>query len=89
MLIRLAHISDLHNFQAKPNQNEEFEKLKKQLMEEQMKKVQAVNKLAEIMNRKEYRNQGNKKNHAAAQELKKKDKEYRKIQQELVMVMSK
>jgi hypothetical protein len=63
-----------------------MEKLKKNLIEEKMKKEQAVNKLAEIMNRKGFNNQGIKKNHASAQELKKKEKECRKLQQELSMV---
>ena len=72
--------------QAKPVLNEDVEKLKKTLVEEKMKKEQAVNKLAEIMNRKEFRNQGNRKNTASAQELKKKEKECRKLQQELGMV---
>ena len=72
--------------QAKSSSNEEMEKLKKNLTEEKMKKEQAVNKLAEIMNRKEFRNQGNKKNQASATELKKKEKECRKLQQDLNMV---
>ena len=50
-----------------------------------MKKEQAVNKLAEIMNRKEFRNQGNRKQ-ASSTELKKKEKECRKLQQDLAMV---
>lgn len=76
---------DIRNLQNRPEVNEDFEKLKKNLFEEKMKKEQAVNKLAEIMNRKDFRNQGNKKNAASAQELKKKDKECRKLQQELGM----
>ena len=80
------YILDLRNIQAKPVVNVDVEKLKKTLVEEKMKKEQAVNKLAEIMNRKEFRNQGNKKNTASAQELKKKEKEHRKLQQELGMV---
>jgi len=65
---------------------DDVDKLKKQLFEEKTKKEQAVNKLAEIMNRKEFRNAGNKKNAASSQELKKKEKECRKLQQELAMV---
>ena len=72
--------------QAKSSSSEELDKLRKNLTEEKMKKEQAVNKLAEIMNRKEFRNQGNKKNQASATELKKKEKECRKLQQDLVMV---
>lgn len=58
--------------------------MKKQLDEERMKKIQAVNKLAEIMNRKEY--QPHKSSKASAADLKKKEKELRKLQQELTMV---
>lgn len=72
--------------QAKPAATDELEKLKKNLVEEKMKKEQAVNKLAEIMNRKGFSDQRNKKNHASSQELKKKEKDYRKLQQELSMV---
>ncbi|WAR23085.1 ROCK2-like protein [Mya arenaria] len=68
-----------------PVASEELEKLKKQFTEEKMKKEQAVNKLAEIMNRKDFRNQGNKKNTVSAQEVRKKEKEGRKLQQELSM----
>ena len=73
--------------QAKSSQNEEMEKLRKSFTEEKMKKEQAVNKLAEIMNRKEFRNQGNRRQ-ASSTELKKKEKECRKLQQDLVMVSS-
>lgn len=71
--------------QAKSSQNEELEKMKKSLTEEKMKKEQAVNKLAEIMNRKDFRSQGSKKQ-ASSVELRKKEKECRKLQQDLVMV---
>ena len=73
--------------QAKSSQNDELEKLRKNFTEEKMKKEQAVNKLAEIMNRKEFRNQGNRKQ-ASSTELKKKEKECRKLQQDLAMVIS-
>ena len=85
-LTNLFWISELRNMQAKSSSSEELDKLRKNLTEEKMKKEQAVNKLAEIMNRKEFRNQGNKKNQASATELKKKEKECRKLQQDLVMV---
>lgn len=62
-----------------------MEKLNKSYFEEKMKKEQAVNKLAEVLNRKEFRNQGNKRQ-ASSSELKKKEKECRKLQQDLVMV---
>ncbi|CAL8142817.1 unnamed protein product [Orchesella dallaii] len=59
---------------------DELEKMKKQLQTEQMLKMQAVNKLAEIMNRKDL-NPTNKK--AQAGDLRKKERECRKLQQEL------
>ncbi|XP_064606678.1 rho-associated protein kinase 2-like isoform X2 [Liolophura sinensis] len=58
--------------------------LKTKLNEEKIKKEQAVNKLAEIMNRKEFRNT-NKRGSVNSSELKKKEKECRKLQQELTM----
>ena len=82
----MFYFADLKNSQAKSQARDDFDKLKKNLIEEKLKKEQAVNKLAEIMNRKEFRNQDKKKNHASAQELKKKEKECRKLQQELGMV---
>ena len=65
----------------------EFEKLKKDLETEKLKKEQAVNKLAEIMNRKEF-NKGGKsgRDRASASDLKKKEKDLRRAQQELTMV---
>ena len=48
--------------------------------------LQAVNKLAEIMNRKEYSQPGRGGRGKAEAELKRKEKEHRKIQQELTMV---
>ncbi|KAH3697909.1 hypothetical protein DPMN_085421 [Dreissena polymorpha] len=60
--------------------SDELEKIFKMYTEEKRRKEQAVNKLAEMMNRMDIRNQGNKK------ELMKKEKECRKLQQELQMV---
>ncbi|KAK3585004.1 hypothetical protein CHS0354_024918 [Potamilus streckersoni] len=79
-------VEDIKNIQNKAVNENEMDKLKKHLEEEKLKKIQAVNKLAEIMNRKEFRNhQPNKKNSAALTELKRKEKEYRKLQQDLNM----
>ncbi|XP_061192680.1 rho-associated protein kinase 2-like isoform X2 [Saccostrea echinata] len=64
--------------------NTEIEKLKKILEEEKLKKIQAVNKLAEIMNRKGYQSKSSK-NSAAEQNIKKKEKEMRRLQQDLHM----
>ncbi|CAL4106563.1 unnamed protein product, partial [Meganyctiphanes norvegica] len=62
---------------------DDLEKLSKQLKQEQLLKMQAVNKLAEIMARKEPRN--NKGPKASATDLRRKEKECRKLQQELTM----
>lgn len=76
---------DYNNMQQKTVPDNEVDKLRKNLEEERMKKIQAVNKLAEIMNRKEFRNQGKNKNNNSDQSVKKKDRELRKLQQELLM----
>nr|XP_018901090.1 PREDICTED: rho-associated protein kinase 2 isoform X1 [Bemisia tabaci] len=61
---------------------DELEKLHKQLKTEQLLKAQAVNKLAEIMNRKGMSTTSNKIK-VSTSVLKKKEKECRKLQQEL------
>ena len=76
---------DFQNMQQKTIPDNEIDKIKRTLDEERMKKIQAVNKLAEIMNRKEFRNQGKNKNNNSDQSVKKKDRELRKLQQELLM----
>ncbi|XP_069126945.1 rho-associated protein kinase 2-like isoform X3 [Argopecten irradians] len=63
----------------------ELEKLKKNYEEEKIKKIQAVNKLAEIMNRKEFKPQGKNKKSTPDADMKKKERELRKAQQELQM----
>jgi hypothetical protein len=71
---------------AKANSNsEELERLRKQLKQEQLLKMQAVNKLAEIMNRKDMSNTG-RKNKVSSADLRKREKECRKLQQELTQV---
>ncbi|XP_068083475.1 rho-associated protein kinase 2 [Anabrus simplex] len=62
---------------------EELERLRKQLKQEQILKAQAVNKLAEIMNRKDMSNTGRGKNKVSSADLRKREKECRKLQQEL------
>ncbi|XP_071965494.1 rho-associated protein kinase 2-like isoform X2 [Antedon mediterranea] len=57
-----------------------FEQIKKQLEQERLLKTQAVSKLAEVMNRKDPSKKSNKVN---ATDLRKKEKECRKLQQEL------
>lgn len=61
--------------------DDELEKLKKQLSQEQLLKMQAVNKLAEIMNRKDLPSKTKTKQNSA--DLRRKEKECRKLQQEL------
>jgi Rho-associated protein kinase 2 len=56
--------------------------LKKQLQTEQVLKAQAVNKLAEIMNRKDL-NLNPKKEKGHSGDMRKKEREFRKLQQEL------
>ncbi|GFN77047.1 rho-associated protein kinase [Plakobranchus ocellatus] len=67
------------------SKNTEEDKLRRQLEDEKLKKIQAVNKLAEIMNRKEYSQPGRGGRGKAEAELKRKEKDYRKVQQELTM----
>ncbi|XP_039280679.1 rho-associated protein kinase 1 isoform X1 [Nilaparvata lugens] len=64
---------------------EELERLRKQLKQEQMLKAQAVNKLAEIMNRKDVNAaaSGKGKSKVSSADLRRKEKECRKLQQEL------
>jgi hypothetical protein len=64
----------------------ELEKLKKMLNNEKLLKQQAVNKLAEIMNRKDFNKKDRRaENKATSAELRKKEKENRRLQQELTM----
>lgn len=65
---------------------EELEKLHKQFKQEQLLKAQAVNKLAEIMNRKDINNTAKGKK-VSSTDLRKKEKECRKLQQELTQVI--
>lgn len=50
--------------------------------------MQAVNKLAEVMNRKEFRQGKGGKDKASGADLKRKEKDLRRAQQELTMVMA-
>ena len=63
-------------------QSDEFEELKKALEVEKLKKKQAVNKLAEVIQRKPV----NKGNEGSYQDAKKKEKENRKLLAELKQV---
>jgi len=62
---------------------EAVEKLRKQLQTEQLLKAQAVNKLAEIMNRKDLNLNPKKEKGGHSGDLRKKERECRKLQQEL------
>lgn len=59
------------------------ESLKKQFQIERTLKIQAVNKLAEIMCRKDIQRENSKKRKATSDDLRKKEKECRKLHQEL------
>lgn len=61
----------------------EMEKLKARLKNEALLKQTAVNKLAEIMNRKDTTNPGKAKTKVSSAELRKKEKESRRLQQEV------
>jgi len=66
---------------------EDIEKLHKQCKQEQLLKAQAVNKLAEIMNRKDNNPAPGKGKHKmSSTDVKRKEKECRKLQQELTQV---
>lgn len=62
---------------------EKFEQLQRELAHEKTLKTQAVNKLAEIMNRKDMNMNGKKSSKASASDLRRKEKECRRLQQEL------
>ncbi|XP_070196209.1 rho-associated protein kinase 2-like isoform X2 [Littorina saxatilis] len=82
---RIKKLSEDLKF-SKNMEVEDVDKLKKQLEDEKLKKIQAVNKLAEIMNRKEFsKGRGGGKDKASSADLKKKEKELRRAQQELTM----
>ncbi|CAH1253530.1 ROCK2 [Branchiostoma lanceolatum] len=64
--------------------NEQKAHYEKQLLKEKELKIQAINKLAQIVNSKEYKDMlSGKKNRVSADQLRKKEKEVRKLQQEL------
>ncbi|XP_078675705.1 rho-associated protein kinase 1-like isoform X7 [Branchiostoma floridae x Branchiostoma belcheri] len=66
--------------------NEQKAHYEKQLLKEKELKIQAINKLAQIVNSKEYKDMvSGKKNRVSADQLRKKEKEVRKLQQELSM----
>jgi Rho-associated protein kinase 2 len=74
--------------QLSPIQDVQFEldKMKKMLSNERLLKQQAVNKLAEIMNRKDFNKKDRRaESKATSAELRKKEKENRRLQQELTM----
>ncbi|XP_012273946.1 rho-associated protein kinase 2 [Orussus abietinus] len=62
---------------------EEIDRLSSKLKTEQLLKQQAVNKLAEIMNRKDLSSGSKTKNKASSADLRKKEKDCRRLQQEL------
>ncbi|XP_055942528.1 rho-associated protein kinase 2-like [Argiope bruennichi] len=82
MVITLQEeLKNLRNESA--NVDDQIQQLNKQIQQERLLKLQAVNKLAEVMNRKDW--SGKKNKSSATFELRKKEKECRKIQQELTL----
>lgn len=69
-----------------PPSNERIDQLTKQLQQEKLLKQQAVNKLAEIMNRRDINLTGKKKKEGSSADLRRKEKENRKLQQDLTTV---
>ncbi|KAG5887883.1 hypothetical protein JTB14_015534 [Gonioctena quinquepunctata] len=67
----------------KSSNNEEMEKLMAKLNTESLLKQQAVNKLHEIMNRKDLRETGKGKSKVSNADLRRKEKDLKKLQQEL------
>lgn len=72
-------------FNRKSSNNEEIEKLMAKLTTESMLKQQAVNKLHEIMNRKDPREIGKGKSKISNADLRRKEKDLKKLQQELTL----
>ena len=64
----------------------ETEALQRQMNTERQLKIQAVNKLAEIMNRKDFVMKDSRKAKVTSSELRKKEKQYKKMQLELSAV---
>ncbi|KAL0273439.1 UNVERIFIED_CONTAM: hypothetical protein PYX00_006098 [Menopon gallinae] len=71
------------DMKKRTNQDEEVERLNRLLKQETVLKQQAVNKLAEIMNRKDMNLRGKPKIKVSSADLKRREKDCRKLQQEL------
>ena len=80
--------SSLEEFEKAKNEDKEkdvvSDKFRKELERERMMKIEAINKLAEIMNRKDMSKKES--NRGNAMVLRKKEKECKKLQQELSRV---
>lgn len=76
----------MNNHLTQTETQEKIEQLTKQYQQERLLKMQAVNKLAEIMNRKDMNMNANKKQKSSSADLRKKEKECRKLQQDLKVV---
>ncbi|KAF6028235.1 hypothetical protein EB796_013461 [Bugula neritina] len=81
-------MTKLQESRAHESINEELRELRKALQSERLFKVQAVDKLAEVMQRKEF-SQKDKGRKVSSMELKKREKECRKLQQELTQEKTK
>ncbi|CAG9814090.1 unnamed protein product [Phaedon cochleariae] len=70
-------------FSRKISNNEDYEKMVIKLNTESLLKQQAVNKLHEIMNRKDLRETGKGRSKVSSNDLRRKEKDLKKLQQEL------
>ncbi|XP_029640242.1 rho-associated protein kinase 2 isoform X1 [Octopus sinensis] len=85
LINRMNKMADDLKNEKSENNISELEQLRKLLQDERLKKIQAVNKLAEVMNRKEFADKSKKPTNSNSGALRKRDKECRRLQQELTM----
>ncbi|EEB18276.1 Rho-associated protein kinase, putative [Pediculus humanus corporis] len=81
MTRQLRHVQE--DMKKRTNQDEEVERLNRVLKQEIVLKQQAVNKLAEIMNRKDMNLRAKPKIKVSSADLRRKERDCRKLQQEL------
>lgn len=81
---QLRHVQE--DMKKRTNQDEEVERLNRVLKQEVVLKQQAVNKLAEIMNRKDMNLRAKPKIKVSSADLRRKERDCRKLQQELTQV---
>lgn len=74
---------EMNNYINQSVHQDKIDQLTKQLQQEKLLKMQAVNKLAEIMNRKDMNLNNKKQGKSSTADLRKKEKECRKLQQDI------